>query len=64
MIIFEKLFLRLDTEELKKDDEYLTNPTSIFLEEIRFNEISTKLPLKDEKYDKIVENNLKRLCLN
>lgn len=47
-----------------KYDEYLNNPTSIFLKEIRSNEISTKIPFKDEKYDKIVENNLKKLCLN
>lgn len=47
-----------------KYDEYLNNPTSTFLKEIRSNEISTKLPFKDNKYDKIVENNLKKLCLN
>lgn len=47
-----------------KYDEYLNNPTSTFLEEIRSNEISAKLPFKDEKYDKIIENNLKKLCLN
>ena len=47
-----------------KYDEYLNNPTSTFLEEIRFNEISAKLQFKDEKYDEIIENNLKKLCLN
>ena len=47
-----------------KYDEYSNNPISTFLEEIKSNEISTKLPFKDNKYNKIIENNLKKLYLN